>query len=288
MCINQLHNDKSLLYASSKDELSQSWGTSSCSMESLYDLDAISETVRVVLDTSSEWESIISLAQHQLGALVQVEGLSRVELKDGRLYQEAVIINRTANRLSWFMECKDRKNHSAVLLSYSFLPSMVAKPLKNSAGQIKMLLGDYDAIHVRRGDKLTIRKDRFGVNRTLRPHLDRDTQPHAIMRRIANWIPEGRTLFIASNERQPGFFDPLSSKYNVTYSSNFVTILDSVVQNNYQLFMVERLVLTGAKTFVKTFKEEPFELSLTDDAKKKFKTWQIPVYTFDGSPAPIL
>ena len=73
-------------------------------------------------------------------------------------------------------------------------------------------LGDYDAIHVRRGDVLKLRKDRFGVKRTVFPHLDRDTQANAIMQRVANWIPEGRTLFIASNERKQGFFDSLESK----------------------------------------------------------------------------
>ena len=74
------------------------------------------------------------------------------------------------------------------------------------------MLGDYDAIHVRRGDVLKLRKDRFGVKRTVFPHLDRDTQANAIMQRVANWIPEGRTLFIASNERKQGFFDALGSK----------------------------------------------------------------------------
>lgn len=46
--------------------------------------------------------------------------------------------------------------------------------------------------------------------------------------------------------------------------------------------MVERLVLMGAKTFIKTYKEEDTDLSLTDDPKKNNKIWQIPVYTKDG------
>ncbi|PKU60071.1 hypothetical protein MA16_Dca014966 [Dendrobium catenatum] len=41
--------------------------------------------------------------------------------------------------------------------------------------------------------------------------------------------------------------------------------------------MVERLILAGATTFVKTFKEEEDDLSLTDDPKKNTKKWQIPV-----------
>ena len=37
----------------------------------------------------------------------------------------------------------------------------------------------------------------------------------------------------------------------------------------------------GAKTSIKTFKEDETELSLTDDPKKNTKSWQIPVYTMD-------
>lgn len=79
--------------------------------------------------------------------------------------------------------------------------------------QIKAYLGDYDAIHVRRGDKVKTRKDRFGVERTLHPHVDRDTRPEFIALRIEKWVPPGRTLFIASNERTPGFFSPLATRY---------------------------------------------------------------------------
>ena len=79
---------------------------------------------------------------------------------------------------------------------------------------MKKILGDYDAIHVRRGDLLKNRKDRFGVERSLHPHLDRNTRPEYIRKRIATWIPPGRTLYIASNERAPGFFSPLSDRYH--------------------------------------------------------------------------
>jgi hypothetical protein len=50
--------------------------------------------------------------------------------------------------------------------------------------------------------------------------------------------------------------------------------------------MVERLILFGAKTYVKTFKEFPWDMSLTDDKKKKLGAWEIPVNTFDESPVP--
>ena len=70
-------------------------------------------------------------------------------------------------------------------------------------------------------------------------------------------------------------------RYRLAYSSNFTNILDAIVQNNYQLFMLECLVLAGAKTIVKSFQEEPSNLALTDDQKKNLRGWQIPVYTFN-------
>lgn len=281
MCINRIHNDKGILHHANAST-QERWASNFCAMDTLYDMDLISKTVPVIFDNSKEWRQAISQARKfGDGGMIHVQGIDRDKLRQSPLYRDVLILNRTASPLSWFMECKDRNNHSAVMLSYTFLPSMASRQLRDAAEQIKNILGDYDGIHVRRGDKIKIRKDRFGVHRTLHPHLDRDTRPEAIIRRIADWIPEGRTIFIASNERTPGFFSPLSVKYRLAYSSNFTNILDAVVQNNYQLFMLERLVLAGAKTFVKTFQEEPSDLALTDDQKKNLRGWQIPVYTFN-------
>lgn len=67
----------------------------------------------------------------------------------------------------------------------------------------------------------------------------------------------------------------------MAYSSNYSRILDPVIENNYELFMVERLIMMGAKTFIKTFKEADTDVSLTDDPKKNTKVWKQPVYTLD-------
>ncbi|XP_076883881.1 uncharacterized protein LOC143532831 [Bidens hawaiensis] len=283
MCINPIHNNKGILHHSDNVSSEQRWAASSCAMDSLYDLDLISNTVPVILDNSKKWFQVMSTSM-KLGSrgVAHVEGVSRAELKEKSQYSKILLINRTANHLSWFMECKDRNNRSAVLLLHSYLPTMAAKKLRDAADKIMSLLGDYDAIHVRRGDILKTRKDRFGVARTLHPHLDRDTRPQFILCRIAKWVPRGRTLFIASNEKTPNFFSPLSVRYKLAYSSNYSGILDPVVENNYQLFMIERLILRGAKTYIKTYKETDEDLSLTDDPKKNTKIWQEPVYTKDG------
>ncbi|KAG2296158.1 hypothetical protein Bca52824_042827 [Brassica carinata] len=244
-----------------------------------YDVDLISEKIPVILDDSETWHIVLSTGMKlKERGIAHVNGASRRELNDSSHYANLLLINRTASPLAWFVECTDRINRSNVMLPYSFLPSMAAPRLRNAADKIKAQLGDYDAIHVRRGDKLKTRRDRFHVERTQFPHLDRDTRPEFIMTRIQKRIPPGRTLYIGSNERTPGFFSPLSARYKVAYSSNFSEILDPVIENNYQLFMVERMVMMGAKTFFKTFREYETDLTLTDDPKKN-KNWEIPVYT---------
>ncbi|KAH8485803.1 hypothetical protein H0E87_027296 [Populus deltoides] len=282
MCINPIHNKKGILHQSDKLNPQERWAESSCAMDTLYDMDLISETVPVILDNSKDWFRVLSTSM-RLGArgVAHVEGVSRVDLKENNHYSNLLLINRTASPLSWFMECKDRNNRSAIMLPYSFLPTMASQSLRDAADKVIALLGDYDSMHVRRGDKIKTRKDRFGVYRTLHPHLDRDTRPEFILHRIEKWVPPGRTLFIASNEKTPGFFSPLAARYKLAYSSNYSGILDPVIENNYQLFMIERLILMGAKTFIKTFKEDDNDLSLTDDPKKNIKSWQLPVYTMD-------
>ncbi|GMN57705.1 hypothetical protein TIFTF001_026805 [Ficus carica] len=319
MCINPIHNKKGILHHDNNATSEDLWAASSCAMDSLYDMDFISETIPVILDNSKLWHQVLSTSM-KLGArgVAHVAGGVRDVGREGNEYYVFLSVGKVhwegqesskppvillfSVHVSRFMECKDRNNRSAIMLPYSFLPSMAAPKLRIAAEKmlllltaisdlktldisqhvlIKALLGDYAAIHVRRGDKIKTRKDRFGVARALHPHLDRDTRAEFILLRIEKWVPDGRTLFIASNERTPGFFSPLAVRYKLAYSSNYSHILDPVIENNYQLFIVERLIMMGAKTFIKTFKEDPMDLSLTDDPKKNTKLWQIPVYTLD-------
>jgi hypothetical protein len=88
-----------------------------------------------------------------------------------------------------------------------------------------------------------------------------------------------------NKERERWIFHQISviliCRYKLAYSSNYSKILDPLIENNYELFMIERLIVAGAKTSIKTFKEAETDLSLTDDPKKNTKMWQIPVYTMD-------
>lgn len=78
------------------------WAANSCAMDSLYDLDLISNTVPVIMDNSEMWHRILSTSM-KLGVrgLAHVQGVSRVDLKENSLYSNALLINRTASPLSW-------------------------------------------------------------------------------------------------------------------------------------------------------------------------------------------
>jgi len=78
------------------------WAASSCSMDSLYDMDLISETIPVILDNSKTWYRVLSTSL-KLGnmGMAHVAGISRVNLKDSSLYSNVMLINRTASPLSW-------------------------------------------------------------------------------------------------------------------------------------------------------------------------------------------
>lgn len=74
----------------------------SCAMDSLYDLELISETVPVILDDSKMWYHVLTTSM-KLGTRgsVHVQGVNRAKLRDDSRYSMLLLINRTANPLSW-------------------------------------------------------------------------------------------------------------------------------------------------------------------------------------------
>ncbi|GJP43048.1 hypothetical protein CLOM_g2551 [Closterium sp. NIES-68] len=121
--------------------------------------------------------------------------------------------------------------------------------------------GDYDAVHVRRGDKLKPR---------LWPHLDNDTQPAALLEKLPRFVAPGRTLYIATNENTTGFFDPLKSLYDIRLLQDFKHLWDPgtmwydgyanfarprPTMDAYMEVIVEYSVLTLAKCVVETFND---------------------------------
>lgn len=79
------------------------WGASSCAMDSLYDIDLISQTVPVILDDSKTWYNVL-LKSMKLGKqeVANVYKINRTVLSDDSMYSNIFLINRTANPLSWY------------------------------------------------------------------------------------------------------------------------------------------------------------------------------------------
>ncbi len=96
--------------------------------------------------------------------------------------------------------------------------------------------------------------------------------------------PSSPTRSLKQNKKKNTWkFSPLTWSSSPTRSFSQWTACwravatDGGLIENYQLFIVERLIMMGAKTF----KEDETELSFTDDPKKNTKSWQISVYTLD-------
>ncbi|PON43605.1 hypothetical protein TorRG33x02_333450 [Trema orientale] len=102
MCINPIHNKKGILHQASNVSSDERWTANSCAMDSLYDVDFISDTVPVILDNSKLWYQVLSTSM-KLGArgVAHVESVSRVELRENNRYSNLLLINRTASPLSW-------------------------------------------------------------------------------------------------------------------------------------------------------------------------------------------
>ncbi|KAI5435352.1 hypothetical protein KIW84_021964 [Lathyrus oleraceus] len=77
---------------------------------------------------------------------------------------------------------------------------------------------DYDSVHVVRGEKAR--------NRDLWPNLDAHTSPDALLSTLRDKVDEGRNLYIATNEPDTSFFDPLKDKYTTHFLDEYKELWD--------------------------------------------------------------
>ncbi|KAL2252240.1 UNVERIFIED_CONTAM: hypothetical protein Sindi_0018700 [Sesamum indicum] len=133
---------------------------------------------------------------------------------------------------------------------------------------------DFDAVHVERGEKAS--------NKELWPNLDRDTQPEAILATLQGKIEDGRNLYIATNEPDTSFFDPLKDKYSTHFLDEYKDLWDansdwydetmklnnrnSVEFDGYMRICVDTEVLLRGKKQIETFND------LTKDCKDGINT----------------
>ncbi|KAM7264207.1 hypothetical protein ACFE04_001890 [Oxalis oulophora] len=72
---------------------------------------------------------------------------------------------------------------------------------------------DYDSAHIERGEKAR--------NKELWPNLETDTSPNSLLTTLADKIEDGRHLYIATNEPDTSFFDPLKDKYTTHFLNEY-------------------------------------------------------------------
>ncbi|KAJ0230038.1 hypothetical protein HA466_0311320 [Hirschfeldia incana] len=77
---------------------------------------------------------------------------------------------------------------------------------------------DYDAVHIERGEKAR--------NTELWPNLDKDTSPSALLSTLQDKVEEGRNLYIATNEAELSFFNPLKDKYATHFLDEYKDLWD--------------------------------------------------------------
>ncbi|CAA2933541.1 uncharacterized protein LOC111412063 [Olea europaea subsp. europaea] len=133
---------------------------------------------------------------------------------------------------------------------------------------------DFDAVHVERGDKAR--------NKELWPNLDRDTSPEALLETLQDKIEDGRNLYVATNEPDTSFFDPLKDKYSTHFLDEYKDLWDqnsdwyaemtklnngnSVEFDGYMRISVDTEVFLRGKKQIETFND------LTKDCKDGVNT----------------
>ncbi|KAK8650825.1 hypothetical protein V6N13_140448 [Hibiscus sabdariffa] len=77
---------------------------------------------------------------------------------------------------------------------------------------------DYDSVHIVRGEKVR--------NMDMWPNLAQDTSPDSLISTLQDKIEDGRNVYIATNEANTSFFDPLKDKYSTHFLSDYQDLWD--------------------------------------------------------------
>lgn len=133
---------------------------------------------------------------------------------------------------------------------------------------------DYDSVHIVRGEKAR--------NKDLWPNLATDTSPDRLLSTLQQKIEDGRNLYIATNEPDTSFFDPLKDKYTTHFLDEYKDLWDEnsewysettklnkgvpVEFDGYMRVSVDTEVFLRGKKQIETFND------LTNDCKDGINT----------------
>ena len=126
-------------------------------------------------------------------------------------------------------------------------PRVVALARHVVAGLRERGGGAFCAVHVRRTDRL------FGPMRWL-------TRPARVRARLrASGVADGAVVYVLSDERAAGFWDPLAADYDLAVCRDFARLAAVVSANapggpdNYLLYEVEKQIMRAASRRIETF-----------------------------------
>ncbi|KAL5701496.1 hypothetical protein ACHQM5_026824 [Ranunculus cassubicifolius] len=133
---------------------------------------------------------------------------------------------------------------------------------------------DFDSVHVVRGEK--------AKNTELWPNLAIDTSPESLITSLENKIDDGRNVYIATDEPDTSFFDPLKDKYTTHFLNEYKDFWDEnsdwysettklnkgnpVEFDGYMRSVVDTEVFLRGKKQIETFND------LTSDCKDGVNT----------------
>lgn len=125
---------------------------------------------------------------------------------------------------------------------------MPSRQVLGLAERIRLRLGDYAAVHVRRGDKLEL----------VAPLRDA-TSPRNILARLAEVVEPGRALYVLTDEWDRDYFAELRQHYDVRQFFDFDELAELVSgpqPDNYLLYEVEKQLFKTARPRIWTFRHE--------------------------------
>ncbi|MED6163276.1 hypothetical protein PIB30_078317 [Stylosanthes scabra] len=140
-------------------------------------------------------------------------------------------------------------------------------------------------LHLVEDYKITPMKLREARNKELWPNLDAHTSPDALLSTLRDKIDDGRHLYIATNEPDTSFFDPLKDKYTTHFLDEYKDLWDETSEWNsdttklnsgvpvefdgYMRVSVDTEVFLRGKKQIETFND------LTSDCKDGINTCNV-------------
>jgi len=112
----------------------------------------------------------------------------------------------------------------------------VVEALREKARENGNPEGIFDTFHVRRGDF---------------QYKDTRIEATELYKNSADLIPENATLYIATDERNKKFFDPIKQHYHVYFLDDFKHLFQKMNTNYYG--MLDQLIASKGRTFVGTY-----------------------------------